>query len=175
MKLYLIDFVDNKKANVVVILIGMLGNYGMVVALNVIGLKVNSLNGKLSFLNTSCSPFILMMVIGMFNIARNMRLNNRLICCVSKLSMFMYIIHENVILRYYYRPMMWQYVYCNYGYDNILIWYLLMVLAVFCFAFVASVIYKNTIQKLVKKMADKLYMQVVMCAYGVESVLLKFK
>jgi galactitol-specific phosphotransferase system IIB component len=51
----------------------------------------------------------------------------------------------------------------------------LTVLAVFCFGFAASIIYKNTIQKLVKKMAYKLHMRVVRCADGVESVLLKME
>lgn len=51
-----------------------------------------------------CNPFLLAMSIAMFNIARNIHFKNRFINYISKLSLLIYIIHENIILEHILDP-----------------------------------------------------------------------
>jgi hypothetical protein len=107
------------------------------------------------------NPFILLMVISIFNIVRNIKFESKVINYVSKQSLFIYIIHENLILRTYYRPMMWHYVYTNFGYNYILGWTFVITILVFTFGFLTSVVYSNTIQIIIKYLTDKIYPQMV--------------
>ena len=157
MKLYLADMSNDIKLNICVFMTGFLGNCGIAVLTNILGLHMSFFSDKLLYWNTNCSPFILLMVIGSFNIARNMDFKNKAINYVSGLSMLIYIIHENLLLRAYYRPMMWQYVYVNFGYDLILPWTFVIALIVFLFGLISSIVYKCTLQKLVTRAGDALY------------------
>ena len=157
MKLYLVDISNNIKFNICIFIIGCVGNYGMVILTNILGLHISIFSSALLHWNSKGNPFILLMVVGLFNIARNVHIESRVINYVSRLSMLIYIIHENMLLRTYYRPMMWQYVYENMGYEYILLWTFVIVLIVFLFGVVSSIIYKYTIQKLVTRAGDVLY------------------
>ena len=173
MKLYLVELSNNFKANICIFMIGFIGNYGIIALTNVLGLRLSILSDKLLHWNVNYSPFILLMVIGVFNIARNIHMESSTVNYLSGLSLLIYIIHENALLRTYYRPMMWQYVYEKIGYDYILVWTFALVLIVFLFALVSSLVYKCTIQKLVTRAGDVLFPK--LCSgYGrIEKILFK--
>jgi hypothetical protein len=133
MKLYLKDISNNVKCNIVVLLIGFVGNYGLITLTNILGLHISLFQNHVQHWNNESSPFMILMVIGLLNIARNLHFKNAVVNYISKLSMLIYIVHENIILRTYYRPLMWQFVYRNFGYDRILLWTFVLVLIVFVF------------------------------------------
>jgi hypothetical protein len=114
-----------------------------------------------------------MVIICLFNVVKNIRFESKVVNYISKLSLLIYIIHENWILRNYYRPMLWQYVYTNFGYDYILGWTLILVAVVFAFAFLTSVVYQKTIQKLVMRISDKLYFKLVKYYGYLEKIILQ--
>jgi hypothetical protein len=71
--------------------------------------------------------------------------------------------------------MLWQYVYTKFGYDYILGWALILVAAVFAFGFLASVLYQQSIQKLVMRISDKLYFKLVKFYGYFEKILLQLR
>ncbi len=174
MKLYLVDISNNIKLNIIIVLIGFIINYTIIGVTNILGLHFSFFSDKLFRWNRN-NPFILMMVIGFFNIVRNINFKNNIINYLSKLSMLIYIIHENMLLRIYYRPMLWEYVYVNYGYRYILVWTFILVIIVFLFGLILSIIYKCTIQKLVIKIGDILYPKLKSRYYKIENLLLKLR
>lgn len=173
MKLYLVDISNNFKLNVCIFLTGFIGNYGLIVLTNILGLHMNFFSNKLLHWNSNGSPFILLMAVGLFNIARNIHIESKAINYVSSLSLLIYIIHENMLLRRYYRPMLWQYVYVNMGYDFILLWTLVISLIVFLFGLVASMAYRHTIQKFVTRVGDMLYPKLCNGYSHIEKILFK--
>jgi hypothetical protein len=156
-KLYLPYSSNNFKTNLIFCIIGFLGLYGMILVTNILGLHIGIFQDKLLRWNRGYNPFLILFVIGLFNIVRNITFYNRAINYVSKLSMFIYIIHENYLLRNYYRPYLWKFVYDNFGYSHILAWTFVLVLLVFLFGFIMSILYACTLQKLVKKISNYLY------------------
>lgn len=174
-KYYLVDISNNRKINICLFLVGFIGNCGMILITNVCGLHIVSLNDRLLYWNTNGNPFILLMAIGLLNIARNVKIESKIINYVSQLSMLIYIIHENVLLRTYYRPMLWQYVYENIGYRYILFWTFCIVLIVFLFGLISSIVYKYTVQKCVIKIGDILYPLLARGYNRIEERLLRLK
>ncbi|SEK38718.1 Acyltransferase family protein [Streptococcus equinus] len=157
MKYYLVDISNNIKINIRLFIVGFVGNYGIVALTNFLGLHISIFNDKLLRWGSNCSPFIILMVIGMLNIARNIHFESSVINNISKLSLLIYIIHENILLRTYYRPLMWQWVYTNMGYSHVLLQTFILTVIVFAFGLIASIIYRNTIQKCVTKFINATY------------------
>lgn len=156
-KKYLKSFADDFKKNMIVFILGLFGHIGSIVLINFLGLHIFYFSDKMLFWFTECNPFLIAISIAMFNVAKNIHFENKTINYISKLSMLFYIIHENLILRIYVRPAIWNYIYQNYGYNYIVCWALFLSLGVFLFSFVTAVIYKNSIGKMVQKVSDWLY------------------
>lgn len=73
------------------------------------------------------------------------------------MSFLVYIIHENNLLAYYYRPLLWNYVYNKFGYNWVVGWVFLLAILIFLFSLLASTIYKNTLQRFVIYFVDMVY------------------
>lgn len=157
MKYYLVDFSNNIKINVILLLVGFLGNTGIVLVTNYLGLRVATFNDWLLRWNTNCSPFLILMAISMLNIAKNVFFYNKAVNYISGLSLLIYVFHENQLLRTFYRPLMWDYIYNQFGYAYILLWAGVMVVLVFGFGLIASIVYKHTLQKVMAIVCNRLY------------------
>lgn len=121
----------------------------------------------------NCNPFLIFMSIAMFNIARNIHFKNRFINYISGLSLLIYVIHENLLLRTYFRPAMWNYVYHSFRYTHVVGLIFLLVIAIFLFGIIAAIIYSITLRKLVSKISDRLYAFLRKKYLSVEGRLLK--
>ena len=93
---------------------------------------------------------------------------------LSSLSLLIYIIHENILLRTYYRPLMWQYIYQNYGYEHILLWVFVTALITFLFGFVSAALYDLSLRRLVSFVGDFIYSAARTVWLKVETVCLGF-
>lgn len=157
MQKYLMFFADSIKNNVVFALANAVCFVGLILLTEVGGLHIAFLSEKMMHWANNCNPFIIFMSIAMFNIARNVHFKNRFINYISSLSLLVYVIHENLIIRTYFRPAMWNYVYTNYGYNNLIGWVFILVVITFLFGIIAAALYSVTIQKFVKKISNRLY------------------
>ena len=159
MKYYLEDVSNNIRINIILFLCGIFGNCGLVLFTNIIGIKTGLCSDWLFTWEKNCNPFIIVMVIGLFNIARNISFKNKVINYVSSLSLFIYIIHENLLLRTYYRPLMWEFVYENVGYNQIVLCVLIITSVVFLFGLLSSCVYTRLVQKTIYSICDRLYLK----------------
>ena len=162
LKLYAPNFTHNKKRNIQLVMFGFIGNFGLVLLTNYIGMKFEVFSNALLIWNESYNPFVIAFVIGLFNLVNDNRFVNKPINYISKQSFFIYIIHENVLLGMLYRPAMWFYVYSKYGYSLILYWLLLIVLIIFFFSLFASIFYYETIHYIVSHLCEKIYSTIVL-------------
>lgn len=154
---YLMSFVDNIRENIILFIIGVIGFIGIILITDICGLYSQVLSDKVMRWVNNCNPFLLAMSIAMFNIARNIHFKNRFINYISKLSLLIYIIHENIILRTYFRPAMWNYVYKRFGYSDVIQWVFIISFIIFIFGILCSILYVLTLQRFVNKVSGKLY------------------
>lgn len=107
--------------------------------------------------NTDCNPFIILMAFGLFILFRRLSCRNMVINYLASLTLFVYLIHENIIIRACYRPIIWQKVYENWGYSFILLKLMILSLGVFLVSILLSIFYDQTIRRVVIKVGERLY------------------
>lgn len=156
-KLFMPDFQNSKQDNIIVLLIGLVGYIGEVVLTNELGIYISFLTDKLLRWNLDCNPFGLLLAIGAFNLFRSMHFKNLMVNYLSSLSMLIYLIHENILFRTYYRPVIWQWIYKTYGYNRILLYTLVYVIMLFIASALLGVVYKESIQRFVSYLSNKIY------------------
>ena len=100
---------------------------------------------------TNNNPFVIMLAVGLFNIFRNLRFKNRIINYLSSLSLFIYVIHENLLFRKYTRVALWVSLVNYYGCENIVVVLLLYAVVLFIAACLVSAFYQNTIHRVVNR------------------------
>ncbi len=157
MKFYAKEYADSLRLNLVVLLAGLAGFVGSVLILNELCRQNGFFSGKLYYLNTNNNPFLFIMSLAMFNIARRCRFTNERINKLAGLSMLIYIIHENVILRFYCRPQIINWIYVHYGYGHIAEWVVLLSAAVFILSALAADLYCRTLRRYTVRLSDYLY------------------
>lgn len=155
MKYYLADIANKVSFNILVLGISCVGLIGLVCLTNFLGLHIEIFSLSLLKWKSNCNPFLILIAISMLNIARNVHFESKIVNYVSSLSLLIYIFHENQLLKIFYRPQMWSFVYHQFGYDYILIWMFILVVIVFLFGLIASIVYKHTIGKIVSIVCNR--------------------
>ena len=173
MKLYLKDISQNRRINIICLLIGIAGQTLMICGANIAGLHVSFLQGKLLYFNYGGSPFIIMLAVSALNLARMSQLKSRFINYISSLSLLIYIIHENIIIRTVYRPWIFIYIHEHFGYDHILLWLFAVTIAIFIAATICAAIYSATLEKIVRIISYRIYEWLEKLYHKIEGALLK--
>ncbi len=174
LQLYMVSFVDNIKHNFILLFVGLIGYIGIAFLANILGLHISFLTDKVLRWITNCNPFLILISIALFNLMRKLTLKNRSINYISSLSLLIYIIHENLLLRIYYRTAIWNYIYQNYGYENLILWVFVLVTLVFTFGLICSVIYDKTLRRIIRKISDSTYFRIRKYYLKAEAILLKY-
>lgn len=89
---------------------------------------------------------------------------NNIINKISSLSLLVYIIHENILVRTYIRPQIWIFIYEKYGYSRVVLWVLLHASTIFVLAILVSWLYKISIERIIYGVSDRLY-KFIICTY----------
>lgn len=151
LKKYKSEWCNSLKINIIISIVGFLGVVGLLFATNLLGLYYSIFNDQLMRWCTNNNPFVIMLAVGLFNIFRNLRFKNRIINYLSSLSLFIYVIHENLLFRKYTRVAIWVSLVNYYGCDNIVVVLLIYAVVLFIAACVVSALYQNTIHRVVNR------------------------
>lgn len=68
-----------------------------------------------------------------------------------------YIIHENLILKIYFRTALWNFIYNEFGYSHVVFWILVLSLSIFIFGILAAIVYTLVLKKTVIKISNNIY------------------
>jgi len=175
MKFHLPDFCQCRKWNFLMLGLGLAGTLAMVLITNFLGLRISVLEDQLTRWASNASPFLLATSIAMFNLFRGKRFVNPVINRISGLSLLVYIIHENLLLRQYVRPQMWIFVHETFGYDYVILWVLVMAAGIFIWALCMAALYRMLLQKSIHKLAEKIFSIASMLSNRLMPILLRIK
>jgi hypothetical protein len=158
LKLYLPNFVDSKKQNIILLITGIFPMIAVVLIIDVLGLKINFFSNKLLWLvQNHFNPLVIITTFAAFNLARQMTFKNRFINYISSLSLLTFIIHHNIIFNSYYRPFFINWLYETFGYSQVVLLMLVAALAIFVGTTIVAFIYDKTIRRFVRKLSEVLY------------------
>lgn len=156
-KKYQKNISSNLKVNLLLIYVGLAGYICTIFICDIIGLANVKYNSLVLFSANNCNPFIIMLSIGLFNIARSKEYHNNIINYISGLSLPIYIIHENIILRSYMRVDAWKMMLNHFGYNHLILQDLLLATMTFLVSIIVATIYRYTLERFVIFMSNKLY------------------
>ena len=164
--------IEDKKFNWFIALIGLSGFFGLILTSNILGLRMDLFSNALQIWNVTYNPFIVLFVFGFFNLARLCDIRSNIINYISKLSMFIYIVHENKIIRAVYRPMVWTLIIERYGNTNLLLWVIVFAVGLTLLSTIASALYFETVHKSVVSISNHMYFRFAQYWHKVENILL---
>lgn len=125
--------------------------------------------------NSLINPFFIAMGLSAFNIAKSHTFYNRFINYISSLTLYIYVIHCNRVIRDCVRFTIFGAIRRNYGYDNLVLWVLLYSLVSFVVSLVLAIAYNSILKKYVNIIFEKLG-GLVSALYGkLSDVILKLK
>lgn len=156
-KTYCIDICNNTKLNRIILISNILIQFLLILGANIISLSnIDKFIPLTNWLN-NFNVFIYIIAFSAINIYRNKQLHSNIINYLASFSMLIYIIHENLIFRDFYRPVVWQFIYNKLGYNLVLLWCLLYALLLFIASYIIAFIYKVLLQKILYKLFDLIY------------------
>ena len=174
-KKYLPKLSNNIKLSVIFFCLALFCHVVLIISTNYLGLQISFLADKMNHWVRQSNPLIIIMVVSLFNIVRNLYFSNSILNYISSLSLLIYIIHENVIIRTYFRTFIWHYIFNQYGYSHLLIWIIIFAAVVFVISIILSSIYKHTIEKLVVKISNKLTLFISDIYHKIEPIILEIR
>lgn len=172
MKIYLKKYTESKAVNYGCIMFGWMGNLVLMLLTNCLGLHFLPLYNQLEHWSRASNPFLIITAVGLLNLANSTDFKNKMINGISSLSLLVYVIHENIMLRRY-RGKILMNIYYTYGFNYILARVSALAVVIFIISAMFAVIYKASIQKITKRAVDKLYACIGIFYHKVENLILK--
>ena len=157
-KKYNTSLIQNKKANIILLILSVLGHTGLVLGTNAFGLYFQNIKINLLPWNNNANIFALIFAFSALNLFKTFNFSSKSINYISSLSLLIYILHENILFRQLYRPFVWQWIVDNFGYNNILVWVLICTIIMFICSILIAIIYKITLQRLIHYISDGFYL-----------------
>lgn len=156
-KKYQITFLNNNKHLVVMLIIGIVGMLGMDLATNFLGLHFRVFSDKLEHWHMNNSIFYVVIAISAIGLVNNQKWISNRVNYISSFTLFIYIIHENLLVNSYVKPLIFIYIQQHFSYNHLIFWILFVSTLTFIVSALISIIYKYTFQKLSIKICNKIY------------------
>lgn len=156
-KKYITGFSESKKKNILLLILGISGFVMTSAVLNIFGLKIPAFNGKMLHTASNGNPFLIVMTFALFNLCRRLKFKSVPVNYISGLSLFIYIIHDNLIVRTYLRPYLINLVFERSGYGNKVLFVLLFAGATFLISLAVAFLYDKTLRRPFKTVSGKAY------------------
>lgn len=150
-KKYLITTSASKKFGCTIMLGGIVLWLSEIVIINIVGVHISAFSTWIQKVNNFINPCYILIAIGAFLIARKYFFYNKVINYCSKLSLLIYMIHCNNIIRDYVRFDFFEFIYYTYSYDYLLVWVIVFGLISLSASFLLAIIYKETLQKITNR------------------------
>ena len=155
LKTYHMDLLNSRKFAVTLFLVGFLGLIGEMAATYFFGSYTFLIGGSGMRWNMWWNPFEWFFAFGAFNIFRTFHFRSRFINRISSLSLLIYLIHENFLVREHWRPHLYMLIHNRFHNQHVALWFLLAAFLTFVVSAVLAYFYQQTLQKVVYRIADR--------------------
>ena len=135
------------------LLICSICNWGIPLLTNFAGLKIGFLRNHTLHWATTYSPFIPVICISLLQLFRRLRFVSPAVNRISSLTLYIYVVHENLLFREYVRPWFFYLIYFNFGYQYIVLWVLALTIAMYAGSALIGFAYQQTLGKAVWQIA----------------------
>lgn len=155
-KKYMSETIRDIRINIFLIVGGIVLELLLLVVTGIGSTKISFLDGQMMRWDTFMNPCLLLIGIGLFNIALNKEFYCNIINYISSLSLLIYMIHANFLVRQYGRFDLFAWIKANYGYGRLVLWMLMFACVNFFGSILIATIYDKSLRKHVHALFEKI-------------------
>ena len=156
-RLYLHDTSDNVRKNALVFLICILLNTTVIALYEIAGVHTGILSDKMLHFAINGNPIPFLSAFSIFNLFRSRKHTARAINYASSLLIFVYLIHENILVRQYTRPLIWSMIHASCGYDLLLFEIPVFAIILYAVSMAIACIYDISISRRIEVLSIRLH------------------
>lgn len=158
-KLHMQDFMNNTKLQTIILVGCIICHTALFTLTEYLGLKLDFMSDKINHWDEINNPFMIGIAISSFALFSKLKFYSKFINYISSLSLLIYIIHENKLLRDLVRPQYFKLIYEKFSYNYLVPWCILLVVITFLAATALAALYKESVGRLTKLVIDKSYLK----------------
>lgn len=147
---------DKTSLNVVMIIGGLLGYTILILGSEFVGVRFGLFQDAQTRYASDGNIFLILIALGVFNLFRKMSFKSKPLAFLASHTLFIYLIHENILFRTYTRPLYYVWVYSTFGYSHVLGWMLLLAVCLYGGSMLISILYGQTLGRVTKAISGKL-------------------
>ena len=175
-KLYMWGVFSNRRTDILLIIFAVIGQAGIILINNFLESKFNYPNSRtLRWSMTNSNPLYIVAAIAALFLVRTSAFHSRTINYISSLSMLIYIVHENILIKAYYRPRAISYVYSLLGGDHMLLGLFLLTAAMLALSLAVSAVYGLFLRKHVRALSERIFEVCKKSVARIEDAILKLR
>ena len=152
-KIYKNEWTENLKLNKGILFVSIVSYVALILSVDYLGLRTNYFLNRLVRWNMNNSLFMFLIAFSSFNMMKKKKFINRTINYFSSLSLLVYIFHENLAFRRYFRPVIEFSILRRFGIEHAFICAVFMAVSLEILSFIISAIYKIFFTKIVSKLS----------------------
>ena len=153
-KTYKNEWTENLKLNKGILFVSIVSYVVLILSVDYLGLRTNYFLNRLVRWNMNNSLFMFLIAFSSFNMMKKKKFINRTINYFSSLSLLVYIFHENIAFRRYFRPVIEFSILRRFGIEHAFICAVFMAVSLAILSFIISAIYKIFFTKIVSKLSS---------------------
>lgn len=156
-KKYMPDFCSSTGKNLILLAVGVFGFILWLGGTDIRGLKNDDYSQTLLMWWTDSNPFHLMTAIALFNLFKKFKFVNKGINLISSVTLYIYLIHENILFRQYSAQPIWRMLIDRFTVKHVLAEEILFAVLLFTAATLLSLLYKFTFGRFTAFLSGKIY------------------
>lgn len=153
-KIYKNEWTENLKLNKGILFVSIVSYVVLILSVDYLGLRTNYFLNRLVRWNMNNSLFMFLIAFSSFNMMKKKKFINRTINYFSSLSLLVYIFHENLAFRRYFRPVIEFSILRRFGIEHAFICAVFMGVSLAILSFIISAVYKIFFTKIVSKLSS---------------------
>ena len=153
-KIYKNEWTENLKLNKGILFVSIVSYVVLILSVDYLGLRTNYFLNRLVRWNMNNSLFMFLIAFSSFNMMKKKKFINRTINYFSSLSLLVYIFHENLAFRRYFRPVIEFSILRRFGIEHAVICAVFMAVSLAILSFIISAVYKIFFTKIVSKLSS---------------------
>lgn len=153
-KIYKNEWTKKLKTNKCILFVSIISYVVLILCVDFLGLRTNYFLNRLVRWNMNNSLFMFLIAFSSFNVMKKKKFINRTINYLSSLSLLVYIFHENLAFRRYFRPVIEFSILNRFGIEHAFICAVCMAVSLAILSFIISAIYKIFFTKTVSKLSS---------------------
>lgn len=173
-KKYLVQYSNSIKCNLIGFTIGSIGLIALLLLHNVLGLLTGFATGKLLMWNAFKNPFIVLQAMCIFNLFRKKEFYTKTINVISSVMMIVFIVHHNNLVRIYLYPYFNDFI-LGFSEKLHILGVFIIATIVFLISTLIGLVYRMSLQKIIKKVAEKITVVFECVGNKIVDVALKLK